>query len=139
MIIKVCVQQCVLDTHWAIRIELNCDNLKSLTNIQFPCSLNNIENLGHNSPICDECRTQSAKAVSLPWNQEHQDNSNGTPTTCVRFMSGLCWSGTTRVTHSKVKTTWNSHIGCGVLFESSWWARSHSSVKTFAYWVWHSS
>ena len=27
----------------------------------------------------------------------------------------------------------------GVLFESSWWARFHGSVKTFAYWVWHSS
>ena len=31
--------------------------------------------------------------------------------------------------------TWHSPIGCGVSFESSWWARFHSSVKTFAYWV----
>ena len=41
--------------------------------------------------------------------------------------------------HSKGKPTWNSHIGCGVSFESSWWARFHGRVKTFPYWVWHSS
>ena len=39
---------------------------------------------------------------------------------------------------SKGKTTWNSHIGYGVSFESSWWARFHGSVKTYAYWHWHS-
>ena len=31
-----------------------------------------------------------------------------------------------------MKSTLNSHIGCGVLFESSLLARFHSSVKTFA-------
>ena len=40
---------------------------------------------------------------------------------------------------SKGKPTWNSHIGCRVSFESSWWARFHSSAKTFADLVWHSS
>ena len=40
---------------------------------------------------------------------------------------------------SKGKLTWHSPISYGVSFESSWWACSHSSVKTFAYWVWHSS
>ena len=40
---------------------------------------------------------------------------------------------------SKGKVTWHSRIGCGVSFDSSWWARFHSTVKTFAYWVWHSS
>ena len=39
---------------------------------------------------------------------------------------------------SKEKLTWHSPIGCGVSFESSRWVRFHSSVKTFAYWVWHS-
>ena len=34
--------------------------------------------------------------------------------------------------------TWHSPMDCGVSFESSWWARFHRSVKTFAYWVWHS-
>ena len=34
--------------------------------------------------------------------------------------------------------TWHSPIGCGVSFESSWWARFHGSAKTYAYWVWHS-
>ena len=39
---------------------------------------------------------------------------------------------------SKGKLTWHSPIGCGVSFESSWWAHFHGSAKTYAYWVWHS-
>ena len=34
--------------------------------------------------------------------------------------------------------TWHSPIGCGLSFELSWWASFHSSVKTYADWVWHS-
>ena len=49
---------------------------------------------------------------------------------------GLSWF---ILIHSKGKLTWNSPIGCGVSFESSWWERFHSHVETFAYWVWHSS
>ena len=32
--------------------------------------------------------------------------------------------------------TWNSHIGCGVLLESSWWVHFHGRAKTYADWVW---
>ena len=39
----------------------------------------------------------------------------------------------------KGMSTWNSHIGCGVSFESSWWALFHGRAKTYADWVWHSS
>ena len=41
--------------------------------------------------------------------------------------------------HSKGKPTWNSPIGFGVSFKSSWWARFHGRVKTYAYWVWYLS
>ena len=30
-------------------------------------------------------------------------------------------------------------MGCGVSFESSWWARIHGIAKTYAEWVWHPS
>ena len=33
----------------------------------------------HNSPIYDECQTQKAKVLTLPWIWAHQDNSNDTP------------------------------------------------------------
>ena len=33
----------------------------------------------HNSPIYDECQTQSAKVLALPWKRAHQDDSNDTP------------------------------------------------------------
>ena len=29
-------------------------------------------------------------------------------------------------------------MGCGISFESSWWAHFHGTAKTYAYWVWHS-
>ena len=48
---------------------------------------------------------------------------------------GLSWF---IITLGKGKLTWHSKIGFGVLFESSWWARFHSSAKTYADWVWHS-
>ena len=37
---------------------------------------------------------------------------------------------------SKGKLTWHSPIGCGVPFESSWWAHFHDRAKTYADWVW---
>ena len=33
---------------------------------------------GHKSPIYDECKTQSAWLLALPWERAHQDNSNDT-------------------------------------------------------------
>ena len=39
----------------------------------------------------------------------------------------------------KGKSTWHSHVGCGVSFELSWWARFHGRAKTYADWVWYSS
>ena len=33
----------------------------------------------HNSPIFDECQTQSAKVLTLPWKRANQDHSNDTP------------------------------------------------------------
>ena len=33
----------------------------------------------HNSPIYDECQTQWAKVLILPWKWAHQDDSNDTP------------------------------------------------------------
>ena len=41
--------------------------------------------------------------------------------------------------HSKGKPTWDSVIGCGVLFELSWWDRFHDRAKTYAVWVWYLS
>ena len=38
---------------------------------------------------------------------------------------------------SKGKPTWHSPIGCGVSFESSWWARFHGRPQTYADWVWY--
>ena len=35
--------------------------------------------LTHNSPIYDECQTQSAYVLALPWKKAHQDDSNYTP------------------------------------------------------------
>ena len=33
----------------------------------------------HNSPIYDECQTQKAKVLTLPWKWAHQVDSNDTP------------------------------------------------------------
>ena len=33
----------------------------------------------HNSPIYDECKTQSTQVLALPWKRAHQDDSNDTP------------------------------------------------------------
>ena len=49
---------------------------------------------------------------------------------------GLSWF---ILIHSKGMPTWNSHIGCGVSLESSWWAHFHGRVKTYADWVWYLS
>ena len=37
------------------------------------------EIMRHNSPIYDECQTQWAKVLTLPWKRAHQDDSNDTP------------------------------------------------------------
>ena len=49
---------------------------------------------------------------------------------------GLSWF---ILIHSKGMPTWNSHIGCGVSLELSWWAHFHGRVKTCADWVWYLS
>ena len=49
---------------------------------------------------------------------------------------GLSWF---ILIHSKGMPTWNSHIGCGVSLELSWWAHFHGRVKTYADWVWYLS
>ena len=36
-------------------------------------------NWQHNSPIYDECQTQSAKVLALPWKRAHEADSNNTP------------------------------------------------------------
>ena len=56
----------------------------------------------------------------------------------VRLTSLYCGLSWFILILSKGKLTWHSHRGCGVSFESSYWAHFHGSVKTFAYLVWHS-
>ena len=43
----------------------------------------------HNSPIYDECQTQSAWVLTLPWKRAHQDNSNDTPQPICEFQVGF--------------------------------------------------
>ena len=42
-------------------------------------TFNRVFNTNYNSPIYDECQTQSAKVLGLPWKRAHQDESNDTP------------------------------------------------------------
>ena len=44
---------------------------------------------GHNSPIYDECQTQSAWVLTLPWERAHQDNSNDTPQPICEFQASF--------------------------------------------------
>ena len=53
--------------------------------------------------------------------------------------ASLCYNQEKALIHSKGKSTWNSHIGCGVSFEAAWWAHFHSRAKTYADWLWYSS
>ena len=51
----------------------------ALLKLIFDCnSKNNAGFTSHNSPIYDECQTQSAWVLALPRKQAHQDNSNDT-------------------------------------------------------------
>ena len=47
----------------------------------------------HNSPIYDECQTQSAWVLALPRARAHQDDSNDTPQPIREFQVGfpLLW------------------------------------------------
>ena len=72
-------------------------------------------NIGHNSPIYDECQTQSAWVLALPWERAHQDNSNDTPQHMCEFQVcfPLLWIKAYPcfiLILSKGKLTWNSHI-----------------------------
>ena len=49
---------------------------------------------------------------------------------------GLSWF---ILIHSKGMLTWNSHIGCWVSLESSWWAHFNGRAKTYADWIWYLS
>ena len=39
---------------------------------------NILRETAHNSQIYNECQTQSAQALALPWKRAHQDNLNNT-------------------------------------------------------------
>ena len=41
--------------------------------------------VAHNSPIYDECQTQSAWGLALPRERAHQDDSNDTPQPICEF------------------------------------------------------
>ena len=73
----------------------------------------------------------------------HQDDSNDTPQPIcecqVHFPLQWIKASWFILILSKGKVTWHSPIGCGVSFESSWWAYFHGTVKICDYWVWHSS
>ena len=43
----------------------------------------------HNSPIYNECQTQSAWVLALPWELAHQDDSNDTPQPICEFQVGF--------------------------------------------------
>ena len=68
-------------------------------------------------------QTQSASVLALPWKLVKTIQT----TTYVWVSSwpaftvdeGLSWFN---LIHSKGKPTWNSHIGSGASFDSSWWA-----------------
>ena len=47
--------------------------------------INQIKERWHNSPIYDECQTQSAWVLALPWERTHQDDSNDTPQPICEF------------------------------------------------------
>ena len=49
--------------------------------------------LAHNSPIYDECQTQSGWVLALPWERAHQNDSNDTPQPMFKFQVGfpLLW------------------------------------------------
>ena len=52
----------------------------------------------------------------------------------VKLTSLYCWLSVSWLIliPSKGKLTWDSPIGCGVSFESRWWAHFHGSAKTYA-------
>ena len=59
---------------------------------------------------------------------------------CIRvhFVLRPVWSYILAIFWYFLGPTWNSPIGCGVSFESSWWTRFNGSAKTYADWVWYS-
>ena len=42
-------------------------------------------NMLHNSPIYDECQTQSAWVLALSWKRAYQNDSNDTPQPICEF------------------------------------------------------
>ena len=98
--------------------------------------------LCNNSPIYDECQTQ---------NRFRRGHENGFIKTIQTISHNLYLSDKLTSLYcglrliqahpspfSKGTLTRHSPIGCGVLFQSSWWPRFHGSAKTYADWVWHS-
>ena len=69
--------------------------------------------------IYDEDQSQSAKFLTMPWEQAHQDDSSDT--------------------NSNGMLTWNSFKGCGVSWESLKEPVIMVVPTSFADWVWHST
>ena len=99
----------------------------------------------HYSPIYNECQSQSAWVLALPWERAYEDDSNDTPphNPNVNFKVASLYRGLRLilvypVILSKGKLIWNLHICCGVSFEPSWWPCFCGSANTYVDWVWHS-
>ena len=80
---------------------------------------------------------KSVSKIFLPWRKNMLSETSKTIphiNLCVSFKSGSlkCRLRNLDVEKalilSKGKPTWNSNIGCGVSFESSWWARFHGNL-----------
>ena len=70
-----------------------------------------------NSPIYDECQTQSVKALEQPRERAHQDESNDAPQQDLKLAHRL-WAIIGIVSMGPV---------------------SNGRAKSFVYWLWHSS
>ena len=89
----------------------------------------------HNSPICEEYKTQSARVSAWPWKRARQDNFNNTSQPMFEFQLGfILWirqdKPTATLKGSQHAPIWNSY--CGVSLEWSRWACSHDRDKPFA-------
>ena len=89
----------------------------------------------HQSPIYDECQTQSAKVLARPWERAHQDIFNNTSQPMFEFQLGfLLWirqdKPTATLKGGQHAPIWNSY--CGVSLKWSWCACSHDRDTPFA-------
>ena len=84
----------------------------------------------------------ASKCLDTAMKRAHQNDSNDTPQPICEFQVVFPLLRI-RINQDNpkptVKGSWNSHLDCGVLFESFLWARFHDRAKTYADWVWYSS